>query len=222
MSPARAPRVAVAGGSIGGLNAALWLTEAGCDVHVYERSRETLDSRGAGIVVQPDTVRYLEMHGTPVEAMSTSTSGRAYLSPDGSVLTRVPGSQRFTSWNTLYRRLLHHLDPSRYHLGSPVASVERDSKAARLVLADGTAVEADLVVAADGARSTIRRSLLPEVAPRYAGYVAWRGLEPEHALSPAALAVLATRSCSPSSTAATRSATRSRDRAESSSRGGGS
>src|SRR5258707_10137711 len=42
-------------------------------------------------------------------------------------------------------------------------------------LADGRIVESDLFIAADGSNSEIRRRLLPDVLPNYAGYVAWRG-----------------------------------------------
>ncbi len=48
---------------------------------------------------------------------------------------------------------------------------------------DGAAVEADLVVSADGIRSTVRALLAPEAVPRYAGYVGWRGMVDEALLS---------------------------------------
>lgn len=171
-------RVAVIGGSLGGLNAALWLTAAGCDVDVYERSTRALSSRGAGIVVQDDTVRYLVGHGTPLEQISTSTSGRVYFQSGGRS-QRMLGEQRFTSWNTLFRHLLDAVDPERYHLGAAATGLTQDAAGVDVHFSGGTTVRADLVVGADGPRSTVREQLLPGVLPRYAGYVAWRGLVSE-------------------------------------------
>lgn len=63
--PARWPgtvqplRVAVAGGSIGGLSAGLALHGAGFDVAVYERHPGPMETRGAGIVVQGELVQLL-------------------------------------------------------------------------------------------------------------------------------------------------------------------
>jgi 2-polyprenyl-6-methoxyphenol hydroxylase-like FAD-dependent oxidoreductase len=177
-------RVAVTGGSLGGLITALWLLEAGCDVHVYERSASELSSRGAGIVVQPETVDYLRTHGTSIDEISTSTTSRIYLSAAGTVLQTMPGEQRFTSWNTLYRHLLGKLDPARYHLGKEVTRLRQDLEQATLTFADGSTTQVELVVAADGPRSTLRTQLLPGTDARYAGYVAWRGLVSERDLDP--------------------------------------
>ena len=51
-------------------------------------------------------------------------------------------------------------------------------------------VAARFVIGADGARSTVRSLMLPDVAPHYSGYVAWRGLVPEGELDAASRAVL--------------------------------
>ncbi len=50
---------------------------------------------------------------------------------------------------------------------------------------DGCAVTADVLIGADGLRSTVRQQCLPDIAPLYAGYVAWRALLPEGAIPPA-------------------------------------
>ena len=52
-----------------------------------------------------------------------------------------------------------------------------------MTLADGSHHQADLIIAADGFRSTIRQQFLPDVNLQYAGYIAWRGLVDESALS---------------------------------------
>ena len=58
-------RAIVVGGSMGGLTAALLLRDLGFDVDVFERSPEPLEGRGAGIVVQPDTVAGSPSTGGP-------------------------------------------------------------------------------------------------------------------------------------------------------------
>ena len=51
-------------------------------------------------------------------------------------------------------------------------------------LGDGSVVESDLFVAADGSGSAIRRKMLPDIEARYAGYVAWRGTLDESNVAP--------------------------------------
>lgn len=169
-------RVAVAGGSIGGLAAGAALLAAGCDVHVYERTPQRMTSRGAGIVVQPSLMALLaEVGAAPLPA--TACSHRRYLSPDGGPgeLSAMP--QRFTSWEAIYGTLLAAFPPERYHRGAEVTDFAQDANDAALTVrfAGGASIEVDLLVCADGWRSAARRRLLPQVAPQYAGYIAWRG-----------------------------------------------
>jgi 2,6-dihydroxypyridine 3-monooxygenase len=172
----------VVGGSLGGLNAAGWLRDAGWDVHVLERSASPLEGRGAGIVLHPATVRYLVEHGVAdLAEISAPVEWLRYLGADNTVLSQAPCRFRFTSWTTLYRSLLGCLDRSRYRMGTEVVAVDEVSAAA--VTAQGERFEADLVVAADGVASSVRGLLLPAVRPRYAGYVGWRGTVVEERLS---------------------------------------
>lgn len=157
----------VAGGSIGGLGAGVALHAAGVDVHVHERRAGPMETRGAGIVVQPELMQLLR-EGGAAELPTTACSVRRYLDPvggDGRV-QRAP--QSFTSWEAIYRTLRAALPADRYHTGSAVP--------------DGSTPAVDLLVHADGGQSAARRRLLPDVEPRYAGYVAWRGvLDEAHA-----------------------------------------
>ena len=108
----------VIGGSIGGLTAALVLRDAGCDVHVYERSDADLVGRGAGIVVHPMTVRYFaENNVLELDRISVPSRTLRYINSDGTVAYEEQVNYRLTAWNTLYRALRACLEPDRYHLG---------------------------------------------------------------------------------------------------------
>ncbi|MGH6942772.1 MAG: FAD-dependent monooxygenase, partial [Geminicoccaceae bacterium] len=94
------------------------------------------------------------------------------------------------SWDRLYR-LLHDAFPTeRYHEGVAVEGFAQDQAGVTVRLADGRSERADWLIAADGMRSTVRRQLLPDLEPAYAGYVAWRGLVEESAMSDSARAAL--------------------------------
>jgi len=193
------PSVILTGGSLGGLTAALVLRDAGCDVRVFERSSSALQARGAGIAALDATLRYLvERGGYRPEDVCSSTGWIRFLRPDGSIQHEQRHRYRFSSWNTIYRALLPLLDAGRYLLGHEVVAFDQagagdgggsdgeGDDGVGVTLADGSQARADLLVCADGLSSGARAWLFPEVAPSYAGYVAWRGTLPERSLSPAA------------------------------------
>lgn len=169
-------RALVVGGSLGGLTAALVLRDQGWDVDVLERSAVPLEGRGAGIVAHPTTVRYLvERAGRAIGDIGVPASRLRYLDGDGSIAHEQPCTYRFASYFELYQGLLDAFGTEHYHLSTGLAHLESQGDEVMLSLTDGQAVTADLVVCADGIRSTGRRILLPGAEPRYAGYVAWRG-----------------------------------------------
>ena len=181
-------RIAVAGGSLGGLIAALVLRDLGADVTVYERSPAELEQRGAGIGFLPASSRYLvERAGLDLDSISTRTARIRYLARDGDVVHDEAHTYRFSSWNTVYRHLLQCFGRERYELGGEVTGFEVVEDEVRVELAGARASTVDLLVCAEGIGSATRRRLLPDVAPVYAGYVAWRGMVPERSL-PAATA----------------------------------
>jgi 2,6-dihydroxypyridine 3-monooxygenase len=186
------PSVAVVGGSLGGLTAALVLADIGCDVTVFERSAAALEARGAGIAVLDESVRWFaEKTSLDPDSLCSSTSYIRFLDAAGHTVHERAHRYRFSSWNTIYRALLGQLPAERYHLGHEVIGLEQAAEAVELEMASGCRRSAELVVAADGITSPTRARLLPEVAPRYAGYVAWRGTMPEARLRPATFAALA-------------------------------
>ncbi|HEX6131748.1 MAG TPA: monooxygenase [Actinomycetota bacterium] len=177
------PRVAVIGGSLGGLIAALQLRDVGCDVQVYERSPVPLEARGAGIVLHPVTTRYFEEHGLlDLGRVSSIARVLRYLTRDGDVMLEEPIVYRFTSYATLYAALVRFLEPERYHLGRQLVGVRAADGAAVAAFADGEEATVELVVGADGIRSTVRSLLFPDVRTGYAGYVGWRGTLPTASL----------------------------------------
>ncbi len=195
----RMPRVSIAGGSVGGLTAALVLRDAGCDVRVFERSPAALQARGAGIAALDTTLDYLLTRGGfQATDVCSSTRWIRFLNRDGSVQHEQRHRYRFSSWNTIYRSLLSLLDADRYQLGTEVTGfAERDGTVTvtfgpgvRTSQHGGQQTQADLLVCADGVGSPARARLLPAVRPAYSGYVAWRGTVPEHDLSPGARTIL--------------------------------
>jgi 2,6-dihydroxypyridine 3-monooxygenase len=185
------PRVLVAGGSIGGLTAAVLLRDLGCEVDVFERSQAALEDRGAGIVVLPITERYFTERGGEDDRVSLELTYWTYMDREGNVLSADPDHFRFSGWSTIYRSLLEAFESDRYHLGKEMVGFDNQPDLVTLHLANGSSVEGDLLVCADGLLSTARSILMPEATPRYAGYVAWRGTTPEVALSEQAIADLA-------------------------------
>jgi 2,6-dihydroxypyridine 3-monooxygenase len=169
-------RVIVMGGSIGGLTAALALRRIGCDVDVFERSSALLESRGAGIISHPVSLRYpTEFGGNHLGDLSIRPRWCRYVDGQGRVISERPCGFRVNSYGALYRALLNCFSRERYHLGRSVTGFREGSSEVTISLSDGEVRTADLLVCADGINSTARKLMISDASPEYAGYIAWRG-----------------------------------------------
>jgi len=189
-TPAR-PRAVIAGGSLSGLFAATTLRAVGWDVAVFERSADALDSRGGGIVLQPDVLAAFRFAGVRhTDALGVRSDDRIYLNEADGVIHRSYMPQTQTSWNMLYGAMRSALPADCIHAGERLVSFKQSGDRVTTLFASGRMERSDLLIGADGAGSTVRSQLLPGIKPAYAGYVAWRGLVPEAALGRAAAARL--------------------------------
>jgi salicylate hydroxylase len=190
MARGRTLSVAIVGGGIGGLAAALALLRAGLDPTVYEQA-PALGEVGAGIQLAPNCTRILRRLGLlpAIERVAVRPVAFEFRRwDDGRVLSRTPlGDAVEATFGAPYYHvhradlievLAAALPPDRLHVGRRCVAVAEEGNRAELRFADGSTVEADLAVGADGIHSEVRRSLLGPEAPRFTGNVAYRGLVP--------------------------------------------
>ncbi|MFJ4844704.1 FAD-dependent monooxygenase [Streptomyces sp. NPDC088733] len=171
----------VVGGSLGGLAAAHELRAAGADVAVHERSAPRTPAHGAGIVVRPDIEALLHRLGVPVEAVAVELYESRRLDVDGRAV-REEAPQWMTAWDVLHRVLREPLADVCHRLDGALRRVRVEGHEVTAEFSDGYTAHGNFLVGADGIGSATRRLLDPSFRPAYAGYVGWRGLEPESRL----------------------------------------
>ena len=185
-------RAIVIGGSLAGLFAGTLLRSIGWQVDIYERSAHDLDSRGGGIVLQDEVVIALKKAGIATDELGVDAIERYYLSAEGDI-DKMAMRQTLTSWNILYTLMRRHFPDEHYHQGKVLKAVKsetnnsdniKNSPKVTAIFVDGSYHTADLLIGADGPNSTVRKQLLPNYTPEYAGYIAYRGLVDEGNLQP--------------------------------------
>lgn len=180
-------KAVVVGAGIGGLAAAVALHRRGIDVAVLERAGEP-NVGGAGLSLWPNALRSLDCLGIGDQVRRQAALGgdSGIRRPDGRWLgrTRLAGAIEARFGDPLvivHRAALAHLLASQLPSGAvryatTVTGLQpgESAVAASVHTGDGSQ-QADLIVAADGIRSTLRTDLFPGApGPRYAGYTAWR------------------------------------------------
>lgn len=185
-------RALVVGGSLGGLATAHELRFTGADVAVYERSVDRTQPRGAGIVMQSEVAELLGRLGRSVPSVSVSLSERQQLHRHCEP-SRYSAPQWMTAWDTLYHALRESLADVPVRLDSSLEHLSRDGGQVTATFGDGHSAVGDFVVGADGIGSTTRSLLTGRNDLRYAGYVAFRGLEAESDMPEQLMELLADR-----------------------------
>ena len=183
-------RALIVGGSLGGLFAGNLLRRIGWDVDIFERSPRDLDSRGGGIVLQPEVVEVFRRAEVDLRAveLGVRSAYRTVFGPDGSIQSKHFAPQTQTSWSLIYTTLKAAFGDQNYHQAKTLVKIDEDFRAEMVTaqFEDGTRESGDLLLGADGGNSIVRQQFWPTMRPTYAGYLAWRGLLPEDAMPPAA------------------------------------
>jgi len=183
---ARALRVAIVGGGIGGLSAAIALRQAGLDVTVYEQA-SALGEVGAGVGIAPNGMRMFDRLGLreAVEAVGARyAAGSHYLRADGASIGDMTNSDSTGTYFTLglHRAdligvLAEALGADRIRTGSRLVEVHDLGSEVVLRFADAPEARADVVVGADGIHSAVRDAIVPDIpAPVPSGSIAYRGV----------------------------------------------
>ena len=175
----------VVGGSMAGMLAANMLIREGWSVDILERTKGALEGRGAGIVPQRSLLAALSRAGVTVRPdIGIRVIRRVAYDRDGKAFATHPYEQYSTSWSLIYNLLREALTEGRFHSGQNVTEISQDAGSVRAITEEGVRYEGDLLVGADGMRSTTRRNLFPGIEPQYAGYLAWRGMLEESRATP--------------------------------------
>jgi 2-polyprenyl-6-methoxyphenol hydroxylase-like FAD-dependent oxidoreductase len=164
---------------LAGLFAATLLRKAGWHTEVFERSHVELVGRGAGITTHPELLQSLVRSGADLNDLGVVVHERVALDAGGRVVDRLPYEQIVTSWDRLHQIMRATIPDGTHHLGCSLTTIEQGPESVTAVFDNGRRETADLLVGADGYRSTVRDFFAPEIRPTYAGYVIWRGLAEE-------------------------------------------
>jgi 6-hydroxynicotinate 3-monooxygenase len=186
----REMRIAVIGAGLGGATAAALLQRVGFQVRVYEQAR-WFERIGAGIHVSANVMKVLrhldaEHRLSQIGIHPDKFTSRKW--DTGEVLFELPlgstGEQNYgASYITVHRHDLHaaileKVQPGTIAFGKQLTDAQSDGVVAHLRFSDGSAVDADIVIGADGVNSKLREAVVGPSRSRFTGAVAHRAIYP--------------------------------------------
>ena len=192
-------KVAIVGGGIGGLTAALALLRHGIDVEVYEQAPE-LKELGAGLQISANGTRVLYALGlgSAIECVGVVVAGKEIrLWNSGQTwklfdLGAVSVERYGFPYMMFHRGDLHGAlveaiareKSGTLHLDHKCTGVAQSADSVRIEFDNGEIAHAPIVIGADGVQSKIRTILFGADRPEFTGIVAWRGLVPREKVPP--------------------------------------
>ncbi len=191
-------RIAVIGGGIGGLTAALALNKLNIENTVYESAPE-LRADGAGLALASNAIKAFSLLGineTVVNSSNRITEFCIYNHKEKPLIKRyserILSDELFHSF-TIHRQRLHtilsdNLQDDQIVTGKSVTDFRNEKSGVKLYFNDNSSELFDYVIASDGINSVFRRKLVPAAGLRYAGYYCWRGVTENYQCSDTTLA----------------------------------
>jgi salicylate hydroxylase len=188
-------RVLVIGGGIGGMAAAIALERAGLDPRVFERA-PALTEIGAGLGLTPNAMRamidlgaadFVRRTGVPVDATEwrSMDDGRHLFAQVHGSLEAHYGEQYICMHRAdLLESLVREVPSERVRLSSRLVGLEETEDGVTARFEDGHEEHGDLLIGADGLRSTVRTLLFGEQEARFTGVACWRALIPLENMPP--------------------------------------
>jgi 2-polyprenyl-6-methoxyphenol hydroxylase-like FAD-dependent oxidoreductase len=185
--------VAIIGGGIGGLTAALSLQHFGVPVRVFEQAR-ALREIGAGVTITPNAMSVLDFLGIGTALAEQAGETPRYFvrsAADGRELERGPDPDSFVpefgaSYRNLHRADLHVTlteavtknDPDAIALDHRFEHLEQDGDQVVAHFSNRASFAAPALIGADGGASAVRNAVFGGQDASYTGHVALRALIP--------------------------------------------
>src|SRR5688500_5946324 len=183
---ARTARIAIIGGGIGGLTAAHALLRKGFEVDVYASAPE-LKEIGAGVALGANAMKALRSQDLEQPVRDVAWAGEYQNLRNwktSRAISVTPRQHRFraTGYSPQRADLLDVLSQAMPDGGKAVrlaarcVSVQTSENGASAKFQDGTEIEADVIIGADGIHSAVRGSIIGPDKPRFTGKICYRCL----------------------------------------------